>query len=442
MPSASATSPLHDLKLRFHNIPILKGHSVNVVSLTAENVKRLKAVRITPEDATIIVAGRNGQGKSSVLDAIQMALGGKDAVPDEPIRRGATNAKIILETDEFTVTRKFSGRGGTSIEVTNKAGLKYPSPQAVLDALTSSIGFDPLAFSLLKDKEQAQVLRDLVGIDTTQIDADRKAAFDERTTVNRQIKSQRAIVDSLPPSGPAMVDVSAVMVELEGIRQKNREREDFTRKVQRSNEKAEQQRATVVRLERELEFAKAGLQEDLREVADLSTVLENMPATVDTAPLVTKIQQAGETNKQAAKVEERKREAVKLEQLDKQAGDLTAKIDQLDDQRHTLVTTAKFPVEGLGFSESGVTFNGIPFSQSSRSEQIRVGMAVAIKKNPEFKVILIRDGSLLDEDAMQIVSDMASESGFQVWIERVGTEGQCTVLIEDGEAVEVEALAS
>ena len=415
---------------------------MNVVSLTAENIKRLKAVQIRPEDATVVVAGRNGQGKSSVLDAIQMALGGKDAVPSEPIRRGANSGRIILETDELTVTRKFSGKGGTSIEVTNKAGLKYPSPQAVLDALTSTIGFDPLEFSQMKDKEQAQTLRELTGIDTDTIDAARKEAYEERTAVNRRIKQQRALVDTLPMTGPAAVDVSDLVQQVEKIRAENRDRADKSRGLDKIRREWEALSEKVTRLRAELELAEMAKESCYLTYKKESESVGSLGEEMDTSHLMKQIADASETNRLAAKVEERKKEVFVLVALEAQEQQLTAKINELDGQRHDRVTKAAFPVAGLGFSESGVTFNGIPFSQASRSEQIRVGMAIAIAKNPEFKVVLIRDGSLLDDDAMEIVADMAEASGFQVWIERVGTEGQCTVLIEDGEAVEVEALAS
>ena len=59
-----------------------------IVSLTAENVKRISAVHIVPGDGgVVLIGGRNAQGKSSVLDSIMYALGGASAIPDEPIRR-------------------------------------------------------------------------------------------------------------------------------------------------------------------------------------------------------------------------------------------------------------------------------------------------------------------------------------------------------------------
>ena len=58
-----------------------KKKAVTIVTLEAENIKRLKAVEITPEGNLVVVGGKNAQGKSSVMDSIAYALGGKKLVP-------------------------------------------------------------------------------------------------------------------------------------------------------------------------------------------------------------------------------------------------------------------------------------------------------------------------------------------------------------------------
>lgn len=51
--------------------------SVKIAALEAENVKRIKAVALTPSPTGLtIVGGNNNQGKTSVLDALAWALGG------------------------------------------------------------------------------------------------------------------------------------------------------------------------------------------------------------------------------------------------------------------------------------------------------------------------------------------------------------------------------
>ena len=140
--------------------------TMKIVSLETENVKRLKAVRIEPDGTMVVIGGRNAQGKSSVLDSIEMALGGKESAPREPIRRGEKSARVVLQLDGeygLKIVRKFTEKGSTlSIETAD--GMKPKSPQGLLDQLCNRIAFDPLQFVRQKPADQAATLRKLVGL--------------------------------------------------------------------------------------------------------------------------------------------------------------------------------------------------------------------------------------------------------------------------------------
>ena len=79
---------------------------MKIVELQAENVKRLKAVEITPDGTMQVIGGRNAQGKSSVLDAIWLALGGGKASKETPlpIRDGEDKASVRLDLGDLVVT--------------------------------------------------------------------------------------------------------------------------------------------------------------------------------------------------------------------------------------------------------------------------------------------------------------------------------------------------
>jgi hypothetical protein len=100
------------------------------------------------------------------------------------------------------------------------------------------------------------------------------------------------------------------------------------------------------------------------------------------------------------------------------------------------IASAKMPVDGLSFGEDGVLLNGVPFEQASDAEQLRASVAIAAAMNPKLRVIRIRDGSLLDDDAMQALAAMAAERDLQIWIERVGEHvNTFGVVIRDGAVV-------
>lgn len=423
---------------------------MTIIKLEASNVKRLRAVTITPQGkSSVLIGGKNAQGKSSVLDAIAYALAGKDAIPTEPIRRGEKSASIVLETQEIVVTRKFTSKGST-LEVTNKDGMVFPSPQAVLDKLCSKVAFDPLAFVRLGDsvagrREQLRQLRDLVGVDTSALDAERAAVFAKRTEVNRQVAAQLAVFSALPSTGPAPVDVGELLERMQDMEAANAKADRAAKEADKSEAAAVHAEArlsdaveSVKRIEAELAKAKSEV-ESARvalQAADLAASAAQFAAKsaprFDLTPIRNQIRDSDIINAEAAKVARRKIEEQKHAALSEQAERLTAQIAKLDADRTALITGAKMPIPGLGFSESEVTLGGIPLSQSSSAEQLRVGLAIAIAANPNMKVMLIRDGSLLDEDSLRLVEESAKAAGAQVWVEMVGRDGQCTVVIEDG----------
>lgn len=82
-------------------------------------------------------------------------------------------------------------------------------------------------------------------------------------------------------------------------------------------------------------------------------------------------------------------------------------------------------------------FNGIPFSQASSAEKLKVSMAMSIALNPTLRVVLIRDASLLDSNSLKMVAEMAEKTKSQVWIERVSDGDPVGVVIEDGQVASV-----
>jgi hypothetical protein len=415
--------------------------TLKIVQLEAQNIKRLKAVRIRPEGDVIIIGGDNEQGKTSVLDSIMYALGGKNAVCEKPIHEGKDSAQVIVDLGEFTVTRTFTASGGT-LTVKRADGTKVSSPQALLDGLVGRLSFDPLEFSRMEPARQKATLQALVGLDFTKLDHDRKAAFDERTVVNRRLKEAEANLKAAPyhTSAPK-VEVSVADLSMELTRAQEAEVE-FERK--KSGYEAAKNRVAstereIAGMERQIESltkALAGLRKDLEaektDAANAKAAAEDVPQ-YDIVGIRTKLAGAEAINRNVRENAQRAKLQEAVDKTRKEADGLTAKLDTIDKSKAQALSDAKFPVDGLAFDEGGVTLKGLPFNQASAAEQLRVSVAMGLALNPKLRVMLIRDGSLLDKKSLKMVATMASDNDAQVWLERVGDGAEVSVVIEDGE---------
>lgn len=413
---------------------------MRIISLEADNFKRLRAVSIAPSGNIVEISGENGEGKTSTLDAIWAALGGAGAAPAKPIHTGAKEAEIrviIGENGEpkFKVTRRFRLKDGvpftTDLTVESAEGARFDKAQGVLNAMLGDFCFNLDAFMGLKDEEQITVLRRFVpDVDFEVIKGLRKRDYEARTEVNRKAKEARAQAEAIPlaPEGPApeRVDIADLENQLASAGTVNADIAQRKAARESAQGRIDQITADIEKLIEERE----ALQSRLGAAAPL-------PEPVDTAQ-VQQLLAAGRAANAAADAAARRFELITVaETHEAESKRLTQAIEDRDAAAAKAVLSAKMPIDGLGFGEDFVTLNGEPFSQASMAQKVRASLAIAAAMNPKLRVARIADGSLLDKKSWALLEAFAAENDLQVWIETVDAKGPAAIVIEDGAVAEI-----
>ena len=415
---------------------------MRIIKLTAENVKRIKTAEITPKGDVVQITGRNGQGKSSLLDGMMWALGGTKNIPDKPIRAGQRKAKVELDLGEYIVTREFS-QHGSKLHVTKRLTSTTGAvtrPQEVLDGLLNKVAFDPLKFMRQTPASQAETLRSLVGLDTTQIDAERESLAVERRELGRSIPTMPPAAE--PDPGPER-SVDEAMLSLYDAQRDHEKHASAERSLSAAKDSVERSVLSVTLREEALAKAKADLtvanskltqcQDTCQEAFTALELIGKLPALEYLQAAVT---EAAEHNRLVG-MYKRNRELVEADDARRDMhAVLSDRIKAKDEHRQEAIQAAQMPLEGLSFDDFGkVTYGGFPLDQASQAEQLRISLEIAMAAQPELRIIRITDGSLLDSAALETIRKAAADQDFQIWIEAVDESGKVGVVIEDGEVV-------
>ena len=195
---------------------------LRIESVTIENIKAITALEFKAGTVTVI-SGRNGVGKSSVLDALASVFGGGHD-PDL-IRRGAKSGTVTIGLSNGVVMKKSITPKNSTMKVTTQDGGLVKGPQSYVKSLTHGMAFDPVSFVEANAKRRLGFLLDAMPI-TFGTDALRKALAgrapfrpmdlaefnalldglsDQRTETNRSLKQLDGTIaqleTSLPPDG-------------------------------------------------------------------------------------------------------------------------------------------------------------------------------------------------------------------------------------------------
>lgn len=406
-----------------------------IIRLTAANVKRLKAVEITPTGAIVEITGRNGQGKSSVLDTIVMGLGGKAMDCPEVVRRGEDSASAVLELDNgITVKRSWTPDGKQYLSVIDGDGNKIKSPQGALDSLVGRLSFDPLAYARMKPAEQVATLKQIVGLDFSALDKQRAMAYEARTATNRELERAKAQLAAMPPveNPPAAEVVVSDLIALRDQHQRTiAENNKLRAYLKQEASQIDDMQSQAENLRQQL----SALTERIRARNEhyVKTAMEaSKLSDPDLSGITDRIRNAEADNARYRAAQARAEKADAVKYLTNTTAELTQTIEEIDENKKATLASAAMPVPGLSFDGDSLLMNGLPFEQASQAQRLLVSVAMGLALNPTLRIMLIRDGSLLDSDSMAQLAAFAEANDAQVWIETVSDGDGQGFIIEDG----------
>lgn len=420
-----------------------ESEKVRIASLELENVKRVRAVALTPTaEGLTVIGGRNKQGKTSILDGIAYALGGERRRPSELQNRdGVAQARMEVRlSNGLIVTRE--GKNA-ALKVLDPSGQK--AGQKLLDSFIGEFSLDLPKFLQLDSKRKGEVLLGLVPERDRLEELERRERrlYDERLVAGREAERKRHYADGLAehPDAPlelvSAAELSAKLSEALGAnaqRQRARDRLVQLRldvDASRSALEAEQER--MAEAERRLRDAVERASAAEQRLAKAQS--ESIPDDIDTGPIEEEIRGIDALNSKVRVNLEKARATDEAKQAEEEYRALSREIDAVREERRSLLATVSWPLEGLSISDGELTFGGQRWDCMSASEQVRVGTAICQALKPECGFVLLDKLEQFDPQELASFGEWLRERGLQGIGTRVSVGAECAVVIEDGMAV-------
>lgn len=410
---------------------------MKINKLEIENVKRVRALTLEPSaNGLTVIGGRNGQGKTSVLDAIAWALGGEKYRPGSPVREGSVippSLKVEL-SNGIIVERK--GKN-SALTVTDPKGEK--AGQTLLDAFVEKLALDLPRFMQANNKEKADTLLKIIGVE----DQLKELRSQENATYNRrhalgQIADQKMKFAKEMAHYPDVplepVSVSELIKQQQEILTRNGENQRKRAQAVQLQETFERQQAEIQELSAKLD---ALSREHVQTGKDLQIAKKTADALQDesTAELEASIKNAETINNHVRANLEKVRAEKEAQEYKDTYDALSDALEQIRDDIRALLAGANLPLPELSVNEAGeLTYKGFGWGDMSSSEQLKVATAIVRKLNPDCGFVLIDKLEMMDLDTLKDFGSWLEAEGLQAIATRVSTGGECQVIIEDGMA--------
>lgn len=412
--------------------------SIKINNLEIENTKRIKAVKLEPTaNGLTVIGGRNGQGKTSVLDAIAWALGGEKYRPTSATHEGSVippSLKVTLNNG-LIVERK--GKN-SSLKVIDPNGNK--GGQQLLNEFVSELAIDLPKFLNANNKEKAQTLLQIIGVgdELFRLEKTENELYNRRHAFGQIADQKKKFADEQPYFADApkeLISASELIRQQQEILARNGENQ----RLRQHQEALIKEESEIIAAIRETENRLKDLQSKKTELAkkiDLSmkTTAELVDESTDELERNIENIELINTKVRANMAKEMAEEEAKKYKAD--YDDMTDEIESVRQEKIDLLNRADLPLPGLSVEAGELLYKGKKWDCMSGSEQLKVATAIVRKLKPQCGFVLIDKLEQMDMDSMNDFGAWLEAEGLQAIATRVSTGSECSIIIEDGIAVE------
>jgi predicted ATP-dependent endonuclease of OLD family len=403
---------------------------MKIMKVHLKNFKVFEEIEKELNGSSVLLVGDNSVGKSSLMQAIKIALGSKD-IPST-LQDGAKGiVEVDMEGNPYTFYFE-KKKGNVELKVTLPSGLKE-TKKGVIAGLVGAIDFDINEFVKMSDsvsgrKKQVEDFKKLLPAEFIQgineFEKKLKNTFDERTELNNKIKTLKGFINESPLFGADLktqpVDVEALNLELEAANKKNQ--------LIKEKESAYEARCLSIEIrKKEIERLKLLIADEERKVHDEETINKlytdwrKKNDLVDVSEMSKKLAEASEINVKASKAEDHNKKLKQLEEFEEQAGEMTALIETTRQAIADAIRDFDSPIPGLSFTEDCLVYNGVMVEESSlcTSEKMELGYKMAVAANPDLGLLFLENGESFGKQRFEDLLKFCEKNNIQVFLEQV-----------------------
>lgn len=412
--------------------------NIKINKLEIENVKRVKAVKIEPTPTGLtVIGGKNNQGKTSVLDSIAWALGGKKFQPSQAQREGSIlpPALKVQLSNGLVVERK--GKN-SDLKITDPNGAK--GGQQLLNEFVEELAIDLPKFMESTGKEKAQTLLKIIGVgdQLVKLEIEEQELYNQRRTIGQIADQKQKYADEqifYQEAPKELVSPSELIKQQQDILTRNGENQRKRERVEQIKWTVSSLQSEVAALEKQLQNKKMSLDQSINDlnIAQMDAIdLQDE----STAELEASISNIDEINRKVRANLDKEKAEEDAKNYKEQYDSLTAQINQIRNAKLELLNKVDMPLPELSVENGELIYKGYKWDNMSGSDQLKVATAIVRKLNPKCGFVLLDKLEQMDLDTMNEFGHWLEQEGLQAIATRVSTGDECSIIIEDGYSVQ------